>query len=1264
MRKHVLLLGLLLVQTVLSAEKPNVIIIYGDDIGFADLGVNGATKIPTPNLDRLASQGLNFTDGHCPAATCSASRFTMLTGILAHRRDVRIISPTSPLPITTDDYTLPNLFQDAGYTTAVIGKWHLGIGAPDVPVDWNGVVKPGPLEIGFDYSFLLPNTNDRVPCVYLENHHVVGLDPNDPISIGEKKVFPNSTEYPDGRKTPEAMTYYMNSHGHNHTVINGIGRIGTQFGGKSALWNDETMADVFVEKTEAWLDKHIAENPNQPFFLYFASQDIHVPRTPHPRFRGKSELGYRGDAMVQLDWSTGELMRMLDKHNLTENTLVIFSSDNGPVYDDGYQDGTIVKTSTEEIDQGHDGSGPYRGGKYQIYEGGTRVPFILRWPARIKPGTSSALVSHTDFLPSFAQLLDIKLPAHAAPDAQANLPALLGDDPEGNPYQIQEARDYALRAGNWKLIRNPQIAGTPPYKNWPDKNKPTYALFDLSQDISEQSNVANKHPKKVAELAAILEPIAQGTPVTKALPQKKTTSATTKKPNILILYADDLGYGDLRCYNPASKIPTPHLDALAADGLLCTDGHSSSGICTPSRYALLTGRYHWRDFHGIVNALGPSAFSPERLTLPEMLQQKGYHTACIGKWHLGWNWSALHKPQAQAQKFKTDKRTITYWPHDQLDWSRPIPNGPLAHGFDHYFGDNVINFPPYCWILDDRVVTIPNSTFLPGQYKATTKEGNWEARPGPAMKDWNFYQVLPTLADRGVNYVKSRKNKKDPFFLYFPFPSPHAPIIPNDEFDGKSQAGPYGDFVNQTDHICGRLIQALKDTGQYENTIILFTADNGPEKYAYPRDEQYNHWSSHPLRGLKRDIYEGGHRVPFILHWPGLTQPGTQSHALISQIDLFATFAELLDCELPGENCAEDSHSFLPHLKNPSQTIRSTHIHNTRKDHYAIRHQDWLLIDGKDGYCSGRNKNFETKNNYPADNEQSVELYNLKSDLPQKHNLASKYPQKVQELQTLLDTIREQDHSRPALVKNDDGFIPLFNGKNFDGWFSARNKDPDNFGHFSINEKEEAIHVYAGCEPNSPQQTDVISTKKEFSHFILKMEYKWLKNRFAPRTDWDRDAGLLFHCHGDPHKIWPLCIEMQIGESPGDKKHQKGSGGRFHTGDLFVLGYNLQATTYRNGHRYDPNGKPVTGKGVPTPLGVEKPFGEWNEMEIRVEGAKKATFLLNGEIVHEVFDMARKTKDGQIIPLEKGRIAMQAEWAELLYRNIRIKELPSPESHD
>jgi len=344
-------------------------------------------------------------------------------------------------------------------------------------------------------------------------------------------------------------------------------------------------------------------------------------------------------------------------------------------------------------------------------------------------------------------------------------------------------------------------------------------------------------------------------------------AADQNLPNIVILYADDMGYGDLAVQNPQSKIPTPNLDKLASQGLRLTDAHSSSGICTPSRYALLTGRYHWRKFHNIVAAFGPPSFDDERLTLPEMLKERGYHTACIGKWHLGWNWNAIRKKGAKP---KGAGRNKAYAAAD-FDWSKPIPGGPLAHGFDYYFGDDVPNFPPYAWIENDRVVEAPSIAYAPDPLPT---EGAPEGRPGPSVAGWQQDQVMPTLTRKAVEYIGKQKNASKPFFLYFPWTSPHAPIVPVEEFQGSTKAGGYGDFMHQSDQSAGKVLAALEANGLSKNTIVIFTSDNGPEKYAYERVRDSKHSSMGELRGLKRDIYEGGHRVPMVIRWPGRARPG------------------------------------------------------------------------------------------------------------------------------------------------------------------------------------------------------------------------------------------------------------------------------------------------------------------------------------------------------------------------------------------------------
>lgn len=481
----------------------------------------------------------------------------------------------------------------------------------------------------------------------------------------------------------------------------------------------------------------------------------------------------------------------------------------------------------------------------------------------------------------------------------------------------------------------------------------------------------------------------------------QSAEVSTSKPNIVILYADDLGYGDLGVQNAESTIPTPNLDQLAREGTRFTDAHSSSGICSPSRYAMLTGRFHWRKFHGIVNSFGPPAIDDAELTLPELLKSEGYRTACIGKWHLGWDWDAIRKPGARPDP-------KTGFAPDAFDWSRAIPGGPLAHGFDYYFGDDVPNFPPYAWIENDRVLTAPTK---PLTITPKTGEGNWEARPGPMVADWDFYAVVPRLTERTVEWIGEQRGKDGPFFLYVPFNSPHAPIVPTEDFRGRSEAGGYGDFVAQTDDNVGRILRALAENGFAVNTLVVFTSDNGPERYAYPRIRNFGHRSAGPLRGLKRDLWEGGHRVPFLVRWPGKVQAGTVSDELVSQVDLMATIAAAANAKLPDDS-AHDSYNLLPVWTEGQPSPRRSIVHNTNRDGYAIRHDDWLLVDAKSGGISQVPGWFDREFEY-AKNEHPGELYDLSQDIGQRHNLYGEQPEKLTELMSLLRQIRQKGQVRP-----------------------------------------------------------------------------------------------------------------------------------------------------------------------------------------------------------------------------------------------------------
>ncbi|MHB8902162.1 MAG: sulfatase family protein [Thermoguttaceae bacterium] len=474
-----------------AAERPNVVVIMIDDLGYGDIGCYGTAAVETPNVDRLATEGLRFTSGYTAASTCTPTRFATLTGMYAWRKPgTGIAPPNATALIQPGTVTLASIMKEAGYATGIVGKWHLGLGSPPEP-RWNEDLKPGPLEIGFDCCFLMPTTGDRVPCVFVENHRVVNLEKSDPITV--------SMENPDGQPTgvTHRDTLKMDwSHGHNNSIVNGIGRIGFMTGGQKARWRDEDMADVFTEKAVDFIRGHREE----PFFLFFSTHDIHVPRMPHERFQGTSKLGPRGDAIRQMDWCVGKLLETLDELKLAKNTLVVFCSDNGPVLDDGYQDGAV-----EKID-GHGQAGHFRGGKYGIYEGGTRTPFITRWPGRIRPGVSDEIVSTVDLAASMAALVGVKLAPEACPDSFNMLGALTGQEgSKGRDHLVQEGRGLALRVGDWKYLEHPNAQ---PVESLTFRKGPgQFELFNLADDPGETTNLIERESERAramkAQLAAL-----------------------------------------------------------------------------------------------------------------------------------------------------------------------------------------------------------------------------------------------------------------------------------------------------------------------------------------------------------------------------------------------------------------------------------------------------------------------------------------------------------------------------------------------------------------------------------------------------------------------------------------------------------------------------------------------------------------------------------------------------------------------------------------
>ncbi len=483
-------------------------------------------------------------------------------------------------------------------------------------------------------------------------------------------------------------------------------------------------------------------------------------------------------------------------------------------------------------------------------------------------------------------------------------------------------------------------------------------------------------------------------------------------PNIVIIYADDLGYGDVQCYNPErGKIPTPNIDRIAHEGMRFTDAHSSSGVCSPSRYTLLTGRYHWRTRlqRGIVGRWEPPVITPDRLTIASLAKQAGYNTACIGKWHLGWNW-----PIAEGEKelFLTGgyggKKDITATDAHRKAWakafSQPIGGGPTTNGFDTYFGTDVPNWPPYCFIEKDRTVGIP-SEFA----NIELFEENQASVQGPAIDDWTLEPILPELGKRAVAYIQNESKKSAPYLLHMPLTSPHTPIAVNEAWKGKSGLNPYADLVMETDAVIGQFLQAIDKSGEADNTLVIFTSDNGCAPYIGGKYlEEMGHYPSGPLRGYKSDVWEGGHRVAFIVRWPEVVAASSVCDQLIHQADVFATLAGILDKEIP-ENAGEDSFSLYGLLKGDDKPVRTNAVSCSSKGLPSIRSENWKLIlgPGSGGWAEGSE-------------DEPIQLYNLENDIGETENLADQQPERVADMKAVLDSMIQFGRSTPGPAQSND----------------------------------------------------------------------------------------------------------------------------------------------------------------------------------------------------------------------------------------------------
>ncbi len=515
------------------------------------------------------------------------------------------------------------------------------------------------------------------------------------------------------------------------------------------------------------------------------------------------------------------------------------------------------------------------------------------------------------------------------------------------------------------------------------------------------------HVKLMITVAPIFVLLAGSAPVLQA------ENIRPSHPNILVILADDLGYGDVQCYNPErGKISTPHIDRLASQGMRFLDAHSSSGVCSPSRYTILTGRYHWRSRlqRGIVGLWEAPLITPDRLTIGGLAKQHGYHTACIGKWHLGWNWPIpAGKKRLFASTGYKGKKDIAATDEHRSAWSEAfsqrIPGGPIAVGFDEYFGTDVPNWPPYCFIENDRTVGIPSEYAL-----AELFARNQASQQGPALKGWTLDPILPALGDRASAFIEREAKTSPPFLMYLPLTAPHTPLAVTEEWKGKSRLNLYADFVMETDSVVGRVLESLERSGVADNTIVVFTSDNGCAPYIGADElEKMGHYPSGPLRGYKSDAWEGGHRVPFIVRWPGIVKANSTSRQLVHHADVLATIADVLDTRLPPE-AGEDSFSLLSLLKGSDRPVRETSVSCSSSGVPSLRHGEWKYIAarGSGGWGKG------------GDQSQPVQLYNLADDVGETRNLASEQPERLAQMKTLLETLVTRGRSTLGPRQNND----------------------------------------------------------------------------------------------------------------------------------------------------------------------------------------------------------------------------------------------------
>lgn len=1110
-----------------NANKPNIVLIFADDLGYGDLGCYGATKVKTPNIDRLAKEGRRFTDAHSASAVCTPSRFALLTGQYPVRgnggKGVWGPAPiTSPLLVNTEKTTIADVLKNRGYDTAVIGKWHLGF--KQGKNDWQTPLRPGPQDLGFDYYFGMPVVNSAPPYVYVENDRIIGADQNDPlVYLGRNaKGATPVTPIP-----PEAAQRSRNVFG----------------GARQAhkLFNDYQVGTTFAKKSVEWINEH----KDNPFFLYLATTNIHHPFTPAKRFQGTSQCGLYGDFIHELDWIVGEVLTCLEDNGLSDNTLVIFTSDNGGMFNHGGQ---------AAFKAGHRQNGELLGFKFGVWEGGHRVPFIVRWPGRVEAGTTSnQLISNVDMLATFAGVTGQKLEDAQQADSVNMLPAFVGK-PE------KQLRDHlilaphkgthlSIRKGKWMYIpqqgsggfggRKPgdhTFAGPPAVSFVGSvnsdiengrfkKNAPPAQLYDLEDDVPQTRNVYREHPDVVKQLESILEGYRpkkkpgvvrkKGTPakkvpatpstrsasfdfesgklapwkivegkfghvigsrsrffrnnreynkqgkyylttlefaadaergmdtqtgviesprfipeggtmtfrigggsgpstyvalctdkgkevefargvndqvmqkaswdltpyvgqtmfirivdksktgwghitadnfqfdakVLKEAPENKLSEAdvtselnTAKRlPNFVVIFADDLGYGDISCYH-ANGVKTPYIDALAAEGFRSTDFFIPANVCSPSRAALLTGRYPMRCGLPVARNEGVPKYKnygllPGEITIPELLQPAGYRSLMVGKWHLGMQVQGSH---------------------------------PIDAGFDEHLG-------------------------IPSNYSKGRGPNFNTLYRGKSIEQRNVpcQELTRRYTDEVVAFIERQKDS--PFFIYVSHHIVHTPLLPSQQFIGSSKKGRYGDFIQELDHSTGRVMKAIRDAGLDDNTLVVFTSDNGPTQAG----------STGGLNGGKYCTMEGGHRVPGLFRWPGKIPAGQVSNTMITSMDLLPLFCELAGIQPPDDRKI-DGKNILPILRGEeTQTPHKFLYYYNGTNLQAVREGQWKLHLPR----TVTDQPFWSKKRSPKKGFVTLDehvLFNLENDLGEKRNVAEQHPDVVARLKQQADAIRAE----------------------------------------------------------------------------------------------------------------------------------------------------------------------------------------------------------------------------------------------------------------